>query len=268
MTRQQDVLAVLAAEGAELRTLLTGLDEAGWRLPTPAPGWTVAHQVAHLAATYRLAGLAARDPAAFTALTSRLGADFDANVREALAPYLELPVERLAGTFAAELSAAVDALAAVPADQVVPWLVNPLPPQVLGAAGLMELFAHGQDVRDALRVGRPRTDRIAPLVAFAVRVRDFGYLARGLQPPAEEFRFELTAPSGASWTFGPQDAANRVTGDAYDFCLLVTRRRHHADLRVSATGDLARGWLAIAQAYRGPAGDGRRPGQFRTDVAA
>ncbi len=41
------------------------LEEEGWALATPTPGWTVAHQIAHLTATFRMAGLAASDPAGF-----------------------------------------------------------------------------------------------------------------------------------------------------------------------------------------------------------
>jgi uncharacterized protein (TIGR03084 family) len=264
----QDVIANLTLEGEELDRLLAGLDERRWALPTPAAGWTVAHQVAHLAATFRMAGLAAADPAAFGRLASSLGPDFDANVRAALAGYLALPPDALRAAAHRELTTATRALAVVPADQLVPWLVNPLPPAVLGSAGLMELFGHGQDIRDALGVSRQPTDRIGHLVAFAVRTKDFGYLARGLTPPGEELRFELTAPSGSLWTFGPQDAEQRITGDAHDFCLLVTRRRHRDDLALTATGAVADQWLDIAQAYRGPAGEGRSPGQFQLPEAA
>ncbi|WP_338013491.1 hypothetical protein [Saccharothrix sp. ALI-22-I] len=91
---------------------------------------------------------------------------------------------------------------------------------------------------------------------------DFGYHARGLTPPATGFRFEITGPSGAVWTFDPLGSEQRVTGPAEGFCLLVTRRRHHADLKVTAVGSEAEHWLEIAQAYRGSAGPGRRPGQF------
>jgi uncharacterized protein (TIGR03084 family) len=133
---------------------------------------------------------------------------------------------------------------------------------VLAAAGIMELFGHGQDVRDALGVERVYTDRIGHLAWFATRVWDFGYQARGLTPPDVQFRYELTAPSGARWDFGPADAAQRIEGPAADFCLLVTRRRHRDDLAVKASGEDAEAWLDLAQAYRGPAGPGRRPGQF------
>lgn len=261
---QQDVISDLTAEGDQIDALVAGLDASGWALPTPAPGWTIKHQIAHLAATFRVAGLAAAKPEVFTALAARLSDDFDANVDAALAEYLAEPPQALFTRWQAERTAAVAALAAVPPDQVVPWLVRPLPPAVLAAAGMMELFGHGQDIADALGVERARTDGIGHLVAFAVRTWDFGYLARGLTPPDAEFRFELTAPSGRLWAFGPEDADQKVSGPAADFCLLVTRRRHRDDLAVVATGAEADHWLDIAQAYRGPAGQGRTPGQFAT----
>jgi uncharacterized protein (TIGR03084 family) len=77
--------------------------------------------------------------------------------------------------------------------------------------------------------------------------------------PAEPVRLELTAPDGAQWTFGPEDAANRVTGPALDFCLLVTQRKHRSDLALRAEGPIADEWLNIAQAFAGPPGPGREP---------
>ncbi|MDS0136207.1 MULTISPECIES: TIGR03084 family metal-binding protein [unclassified Amycolatopsis] len=262
MTDTTGVIADLTAEAAEVDALVAGLTEAEWDTPTPAPGWTVRHQIAHLAFIFRIAGLSAAQPEAFVAMTKSLSGGFEAAVNAALEDYVHDPAEVLLTRWRAERDAGLKALAAVPGNQLVPWLVNPLPPYVLACAGMMEVFAHGQDVADALGVRRERTDRIRHIAGFSVRVRDFGYEARNLTPPAEEFRFELTAPSGARWAFGPEDAAQRVTGSAEDFCLLVTRRRHRFDLDVRATGTLADQWLDIAQAYRGPAGAGRRPGQF------
>jgi uncharacterized protein (TIGR03084 family) len=127
---------------------------------------------------------------------------------------------------------------------------------------MMELFGHGQDIYDTLSIRREPTDRLRTLVAFAVRTWDFGYQARGLATPDTEFRFEITGPAGDVWTFGPEDAANRVTGPAMDFCLLVTRRRHPEDLAITGHGADAAEWVDIAQAYRGPSGAGRTAGQF------
>ncbi|HET6704168.1 TIGR03084 family metal-binding protein [Amycolatopsis sp.] len=263
MTDTTAVIADLTAEAAAVDALVAGLPEAGWDTPTPAPGWAVKHQIAHLAFIFRIAGLSAAQPEAFVQMTKAVAAiGFENAVEGALQEFIHDPAEVLLTRWRAERDTGIKSLAAVPGDQLVPWLVNPLPPYVLACAGMMELFGHGQDVADALGVRLERTDRIKHLVGFAVRVRDFGYEARNLTPPAEEFRYELTAPSGALWTFGPADADQRVSGSAEDFCLLVTRRRHRYDLDIRAKGTLADQWLDIAQAYRGPAGQGRRPGQF------
>ena len=271
MDELQQAVRALAADAAEVDRLVADLSPQQWSTPTPAPGWSIAHQIGHLAFVCRIAGLAAAQPEAFTALAAQVGSGpgaFDAVVNAVLGEYVALEPAALLERWRAERDASVAALAAAPADGLVPWLVNPLPPAVLARAGMLELFAHGQDVADALGVHRTHTDRLRHVVAFAVRTRDFGYLARGLTPPDGEFRFELVAPSGATWEFGPADAAQRVTGDAVDLCLLVSRRRHPADLQLKAVGELAEQWLELAQAYRGPAGPGRVPGQFTRGAPA
>jgi uncharacterized protein (TIGR03084 family) len=257
-----DIYADLAIEGDAVDGLLEGFTDEQWALPTPAPGWTIAHQIAHLAATFRIAGLAASDPETFTAVMSQLSPDFDANVAHAMSAYLNDPPEVLRARWRTERDTAVKALTALAPDAIVPWLVRPLPAAVLAAAGMMELFAHGQDVADTLGVPRPATPRLRHLVGFGTRVYDFGYLARGLATPEAPFAFRITGPDGEAWNFGPDDAPNVISGPALDFCLLVTRRRHPADLAVEGTGPDAAHWLTIAQAYRGSAGAGRTPGQF------
>jgi uncharacterized protein (TIGR03084 family) len=264
VTEQQQVISDLVAEGDVVDSLVADLDDARWALPTPAPGWTVKHQIAHLAFVFGLAGTAAADAEKFKAMMSRTGGDLDTAVNAALADYLSDLPEVLLSRWRTQRDAAVKALDAVPGDALVPWLVRPLPPAVLACAGMMELFAHGQDIADALGVRVPRTDRIRHLVQFVTLVWDFGYQARGLPTPDVRFRYELVAPSGQLWEFGPPDARQRITGLAVDFCLLATRRRHRDDLEVTATGEEADRWLDIAQAYRGPAGPGRAPGQFAT----
>ena len=154
MTQQPDPTGALTAECDEVDAMLAGLDDEQWQLPTPAPGWTIAHQVAHLAATFKVAGLAGSDADAFRALMARLSQDFTANVANALGEYLSDPPKVLFDRWQAERHTAVKSLSSVPGDQLVPWLVNPLPPSVLMMAGMMEAFAHGQDIADALGVRR------------------------------------------------------------------------------------------------------------------
>ena len=61
---------------------------------------------------------------------------------------------------------------------------------------------------------------------------------------------------------GTGAAADSVTGSALDFCLVVTQRRHLADTDLVVRGPLAEEWMSIAQAFAGPPGEGRAPGQF------
>jgi enediyne biosynthesis protein E11 len=257
-----EVLADLTAEGDELEAVVAGLTAAQWALPTPAPGWTIAHQIAHLASTDALTALAATDPAEFERRAPRGSDDFDELVEVALTEQLSGSPDELLSRWRTQRTAARTALAAVPPGHKVPWLIMPLSAPSLGTTRLMELFAHGQDIADALWLAREPADRIRHLVRFGVRTRDFSFLARRLAPPAAEFRVELIAPSGALWVFGPEDAPQRVSGPAADFCLLVTRRRHRDDLGLTAVGPDADRWLDIAQAYGGPPGPGRAPGQF------
>ncbi|GLU48719.1 TIGR03084 family metal-binding protein [Nocardiopsis ansamitocini] len=258
----QGVVSDLIAEGDRLDGLLAGLDAEQWSLPTPAPGWTIAHQVAHLSFIFHLAGKAASDAEAFAAITAGAANDFDGAINAALGLFLNDSPDKMLAQWRAERDTTVAALAAAPPDQLLPWLVRPIPPAVLACAGIMELFAHGQDIADALGIEPTHTDRLRHLVGFAVLTKDFGYQSRGLPTPPDEFRFEITTPSGELWGFGPEDAEQRVSGPAVDFCLLVTRRRHRDDLAITASGAVAEQWLDIAQAYRGPAGPGRSPGQF------
>ncbi|HKN95745.1 MAG TPA: TIGR03084 family metal-binding protein [Pseudonocardiaceae bacterium] len=255
-------MAQLVAEGDSVDGMVAGLDDASWSKPTPADGWTVAHQIAHLTFVYRLASAAVTKPDAFGEITRSAQGNFEGAINAALAGCESEAPSALLAAWRSARAATETALAGVPVDTIVPWLVRPIPAGVLAAAGMMELTAHGQDIADALGVRRQWTDRIKHVVGFAVHVWDFGYQARGLAVPDVRFGFELTAPSGALWRFGPDDAVQRITGSAVDFCLLVTRRRHRDDLDLGAVGPDADEWLNIAQAYRGSPGTGRTPGQF------
>ena len=128
----------------------------------------------------------------------------------------------------------------------------------MATARLMETWAHGLDVADTLGVKRPATARLRSIAHIGVRTRDFAFAINGLTPPPEPFRVELRAPDATAWSWGPDDAAQRVTGSAEDFCMLVTQRRPQRGLgRRIAVGADAEQWLGIAQAFAGPPGPGR-----------
>ncbi|MDT5250161.1 MAG: hypothetical protein QOJ28_2795, partial [Mycobacterium sp.] len=68
MAGAESIVAELRAESDRLDALVAALPEQGWRTATPAPGWTIAHQIAHLHWTDRVAVVAVTDEAGFAEL--------------------------------------------------------------------------------------------------------------------------------------------------------------------------------------------------------
>ncbi|MBU7597649.1 TIGR03084 family protein [Streptomyces sp. P38-E01] len=251
------VPAELRAEGDELDRLVRELAPEGWGTATPAPGWTVAHQIGHLAWTDEVALLSATRPDAFRAELERSMGELEGYVDRAAAEAAERA--DLADHWRATRSALAEALAGVPSGTKLPWFGPPMSAMSMATARLMETWAHGQDVADALGVVRTPTNRLRNVAHLGVRTRDFAHTVNGRTAPDEPFRVELLGPDGQLWTWGPEEAGQRVTGPALDFCLLVTRRRHRDDLAMVAHGEQADAWLDFAQAFAGPPGEGRKP---------
>jgi uncharacterized protein (TIGR03084 family) len=261
MTDLTGLLADLSAEGGELDALVAELAPAEWRAATPAPGWTVAHQIAHLAWTDRMALLAATDEAGFAEEVRLALADPTGFVDTAAAEGAALEPDQLLHDWRAGRVRLAEVLAETPAGGKLPWFGPPMSAMSMATARLMETWAHGQDVADTLGVRRPAGDRLRHVAHLGVRTIGFAFTVHGRTPPETPFRVELTAPDGTRWTWGPETATDRITGPALDFCLLVTQRRNPADLAVRAQGERAAEWIPIAQAFAGPPGDGREPGE-------
>jgi len=254
------VLADLAAEGAELDALVTAPD-VDFSCPTPAAGWSIAHQIGHLTWTDELTVLACRDPEGFLAARSAVVGDLQASIEAGAAAAVGRPSSEVVDRWRAGREAALEALAGVPRGTRLTWLGPPMGAGTMASARIMETWAHGLDIADALGVQRAPTDRLRHIADLGVRTRDHSFTTHGLPVPAAQFRVGLTSPSGQRWEWGPKDAAEWVGGTGLDFCMLVTQRRHRGDLGLSAFGAAADRWLSIAQAFAGPPGSGRVPSE-------
>jgi uncharacterized protein (TIGR03084 family) len=254
----------LAAEHAALDDIVAPLPADAWDTPTPAPGWAVRDQIAHLAFFDRTAARSATDPEGFVADLAAL------QDPTALQRYVDEPMAAARAMSSAELlawwregrQALLAAFSPLDPKARLPWYGPAMSAMSFATARLMETWAHGQDVADALGVTREPTDRLRHVAHIGVGARRFSYATRGLDMPDGDIRVELTGPGGDRWTWGPEGAADRVVGDALDFCLAVTQRRHPSDTNLEVEGPLASEWIAIAQAFAGPPGEGRKPGQF------
>ena len=253
----EQVLGDLQAVGDRLDAVVADLPDAGWRTPTPAEGWDVATQVAHLAWTDEAALAAATDKQAWDALVLDAIADPEGFVDTTALEGAKAPPPELLERWRTSRKALAEALRSHPDGEKLPWYGPPMSPASMATARFMETWAHSHDVYDALGVTPVVDDGIRHVAHLGVRTRNYAFSVHDLEPPAEEFRVELTAPSGETWAWGSEDAGQRVTGPAYDFCLLVTQRRHRDDTDLVAEGADAERWLGIAQAFAGPPGGGR-----------
>lgn len=250
----------LAAEHAALDSIVAGLDEAGWNRPTPAEGWAVRDHIAHLAYADVAAYLAAVDPEAFArdnAVVPR-----EERQQRQLAISRAMSGAYLLHWWRLSRAATVDAFRRLEPKARLPWFGPPMSAASFATARLQETWGHGQDVADALGVTRAATERLRQVAHLGVITRGFSFTNQDRPAPAEDVRVELLSPAGATWSWGDAHAANRVAGPALDCCLVVTRRRHVADTRLDVRGPVAEEWMRRAQAFAGPPGAGRKPGQF------
>ncbi|MFN8051963.1 MAG: TIGR03084 family metal-binding protein [Acidimicrobiales bacterium] len=262
MSAYDDLLVDLAEETAALDDVVADLDEAGLARPTPAEGWSIADQLSHLAGFDEAATTAILDPDGFLA-------DLDRRITEG-----DDPIAGYTAVGRAMTGAEVRdwwrrarghlAAAAAPLDPKarIPWYGPPMSAMSFITARAMEAWAHGQDVRDALGLPPLVSARLRHVAHIGVGARAFSYLNNGIELPDTPIDVVLRAPDGSTWSWGPGDAADRVEGEAIDFCLAVTQRRHRDDLALVVTGAEAERWMGFAQAFAGAPGGGRHAGQF------
>ncbi len=253
----------LSAEHDDLARLLTGLDDVSWDVATASPGWAVRDQVSHLWFFDQRAMLALVDETAFQADAQHLlrpGGN-DPSVQ----PGRQMPAVALHEAWRRDGTALVDMARTIDPNARIPWYGPAMGARSFITARLMETWAHGQDVVDALGLERQPTARLRHVAHIGVRARPYAYLINDRPLPPVAPYLALTAPDGDVWEWGEpanQTVGGHIRGTALDFCLLVTQRRHLADTALEWSGDAAGEWLSFAQAFAGGPGEGRRAGQF------
>jgi uncharacterized protein (TIGR03084 family) len=258
-----DLAADLEAESAVLRAVLVGLDPEDWSRPTPAAGWSIGDQVSHLAYFDDVALRSATAPEAFAAEKAAMDDTGGVNPDAVAERYRSLSGAELLAWFDESRGRFVRTFAGLEPGLRVPWFGPPMSAASSLTARIMETWAHGQDVADAVGVIREPSARLRHVAHIGVGARAFSYAIHRRPVPEAPVRVELDAPDGALWTWGPPEAADVISGTALDFALLITQRRHRDDLALVVTGPAAEEWVGIGQAFAGAPGTGRKPGGLR-----
>lgn len=249
----------LDAEYGVLRALVADLDTEGWSRLTPADGWTIRDTIGHLAYFDGKALLSHTDPDLFALELAGIVDDMAGFDAAHLAEIRSRSGEGVLAWWDRAHNAMVSAYRRLDPRERVLWYGPPMAARSKMTARLMETWAHGQDVADALGVEREATDRLRHVCHLGVRARAYAYMVNELPAPTDEVYVELAGPGGDSWSWGDSQADQRITGSGLGFALLATQRRHRDDVDVVASGAGAEQWLSIIQAFAGPAGPGRAP---------
>lgn len=247
------LLADLAAEHAALDAIVSALDASQWDTPTPSVGWRVCHQIGHLTFFDRAAARAVLDPEGFAAEREAAIARLDDYVAAAEARVDGLEPAVLLAEWRTARADLLAAAAPLDAAARIEWYGPPMGARSFLTARLMETWAHGRDVADAVGQVLPDTDRLRHVAHLGVVTRGWSYLVRGQTPPTVDVRVELSPPGdGDDWTWGDAGATDRISGPAVDFCLVVTQRRPVGATDLAVAGPLAAEWMGIAQVFAGP----------------
>ena len=240
------VIDDLEAEQERLEAILEALDEAAWRSPSAAEGWSVADVVLHLAQT--------EDAVVWMATGG------DADRPRLQAPGVDDAAERMVQAERAEPAvvferwkegrrAALAALRSADPKQPIPWVTNPLKPATLATTRLAEHWAHGLDITGPLGAPYPDTDRLRHIAWLAHGTLPYAFALAGDE--AHPVHCELTGPGGDTWRYGPADADSTISGQAGAFCRVGAQRLSPEDSGLVASGPHGEAALRVLRTYAG-----------------
>lgn len=253
----------LLGEYRALATLCEGLSPAQWATPTDFYGWTPWDEIAHLAYFDETALEAVTDPPSFVSKQAVLSTQMAQGLQIsaiARARFGHLDGPGLVALWRQRHEALVQALQPLDPKARLPWYGPTMSARSFATARLMETWAHGQDIWDAVGRTRGTSPGLRHIVHLGVTTYGWSFVNRQRPVPEPVPYVALRAPDGSTWAWGEPSITDAVQGPALDFALLVTQRRHRDDTALRWTGDSADQWTLIAQCFAGPPADGPAAG--------
>jgi uncharacterized protein (TIGR03084 family) len=244
------ILEDLAVEQAVLDDLVSGLDEKQWVTPTPAAGWRIRDQIAHLAMF---------DDVAVTSLTGGGEARFAeiiAAVADGETAFIDTPAgdmssNEVLSAWRQARAGELEAFRRIAPTARVPWGPNLMAAASLCTARLMETWAHGLDCFAALGVEPVDTDRLRHVCHITYQAIPHALVQAGVPMPGtiDDLVVEVSSPGGDTWRFGRPGASNRIDGTAGEFARVGVRRMPLEESTLRAHGPLAEAALPNLKAY-------------------
>ena len=207
------LIADLTAEHDNLDAIVGPLAADEWSRSTPAEGWDIRDTISHLTYFDENATLAIVDPDKFASdsgdfVTSPSRPTGDVDLGRALTP------DGLLDRWRSSRAALIAAVSECDPARRIPWYGPAMSLASFTTARIMETWAHGQDIVDTVGAEPVVSDRLRHVIHIGVGARPYAYMVNGLDDPGTPIRVETTGPSGEPWTWGPEEADDRVTGSA------------------------------------------------------
>ena len=244
----REILSDLVAEEQSLDQFLQRINPRDWKRTKVWHGWTVQEVVSHLASTeeYAFDALSAgggrlKELATFGSMDALNAAGIKPG--DGMRP--QDVIERWRGARAKD----VEELSRLEAADRVPWFHGDMSARSFATARLMESWAHGLDLYEAVDAEVEDTPRIRHIAWLAWRSLPHVFREAGEDYPTE-VRVELMAPGYAKWVFGPEDSDNVIKGQAGEWCRVAVGRLNLEDAgTLKAQGPLAERALELVRAH-------------------
>ncbi len=253
----REILSDLVAEQQALDQFLQRINERQWNLPTSAPGWSIKDTVSHLAYAERFAAEVLTDGASVVAAVA--DQDIDEWTALGVKEGREMRYQQVIEWWRNSRADVVDALSRMEGNARVPWFNGDMSARAFGTLRLMETWAHGLDIKDAMEGlltfaeeeedPTADTSRIRHVAWLAHRMLPFAFAAAGEDFPESGIRLELMGPRYARWVYGPEDAADVIKGVAGEWCRIAVRRMDSSNSSLKTEGDSAETAIKVVRTY-------------------
>lgn len=255
----REILADLVAEQQGLDQFLQSIDYRKWPTATPAAGWTIHDQVSHLASTEELAFKALDEGAGAVAAVLAEHKTVDSFTEAGVARGREMRPGQVIEWWRHARADVVDALSRMTGKERLAWFAGDMSSKSFATVRLMETWAHGLDIKDALvdylKISEEEDDpyadtpRLRHVAWLAHRMLRFAFDAEGEEFPESGIRVELVGPKFSRWVYGPEDTDQVIKGHAGEFCRVAVNRLDAEDTGLKTEGEYAEIALHLLRAY-------------------
>ena len=115
----------------------------------------------------------------------------------------------------------------------------------------METWAHSQAIFDVLGIDRINSESLKNIAHIGVITYSWSFKIKELIPPSPKPYVKLISPNGKIWEWNEPQDNNKITGNAEEFCQVVTQCRNIKDTNLECIGSIASTWMTIAQCFAG-----------------